>query len=307
MTAVAVTPRSFREVPGEHLDALRRSGLEARFPEVDRPLREPEMVDLVRGCWGLIVGVDPVTAAVMDAGPLRVVVKYGSGLDNVDLEAARERGVQVTATPGANTRSVAELTIALLLALARHVVTHDRGVRSGGWSRRMGWELAGRRLGLVGYGAVGREVARLAEALGMGVVAHDPHVGEAPVPLLPLDELLSTSDAVSLHVPLTEQTAGMIGSRELGLMRRGAVLVNTSRGGIVDEAALAEALSDGRLAGAACDCFDREPPAGSPLLGIDTFLASPHAGATTEEAARRTGLAAVEALLAAREEPLPER
>ena len=305
--AVAVTPRSFREVPGKHLEALRRSGLEARFPGVDRPLREPEMVDLVRGCWGLIVGVDPVTAAVMDAGPLRAVVKYGSGLDNVDLEAARARGVHVTATPGANTRSVAELTIALLLAMARHLVAHDREVRAGGWSRRMGWELAGRRLGLVGFGAVGREVAGLAAAMGMEVVAHDPYVADTPVPLLSLDELLSTSDAVSIHVPLTDETAGMIGVRELGLMRRGAVLVNTSRGGIVDEGALAEALRSGRLAGAACDCFDREPPEGSPLLEIDTFLASPHAGATTEEAARRTGMAAVEALLAAREELVPDR
>ena len=307
MTAVAVTPRSFREVPGEHLEALRRSGLEARFPQVPRPLREPEMIELVRGCWGLIVGVDPVTAAVMDAGPLRVVVKYGSGLDNVDLDAARVRGVRVTGTPGANTRSVAELTIALLLAVARHVVAHDREVRGGGWSRRMGWELAGRRLGVIGYGSVGREVAQLAAALGMEVVAHDPLVREAPVPLVPLDELLSTSDAVSLHVPLTEETAAMIGRRELGLMRAGAVLVNTSRGGVVDEAALAEALRDGRLAGAAFDCFDREPPGGSPLLEIDTFLASPHAGATTEEAARRAGVAAVRALLAAHEELGGER
>src|SRR5688572_8975206 len=121
MTAVALTPRSFRHTPGEHLDRLAASGLELRFPELDRPLDEAEMVELVRGCDGLLVGVDPVSDAVLAAGPLRVVVKYGSGLDNIDLAAAQRRGVHVASTPGANARSVAELAMALLLALARHV------------------------------------------------------------------------------------------------------------------------------------------------------------------------------------------
>ena len=300
MSAVAVSARSFRQVPGEHQELLRASGLPVRFAEADRPLDEEELVELVRGCWGLIVGVDPVTAAVLDAGPLRVVVRFGSGTDNVDLEAAGRRGVRVAATPGANARSVAELTIGLLLALARHLVVHDREIRSGSWSRHTGIELAGRRLGVVGYGAVGRQVAGIAGALGMEVVATDPAVRDAEVPLVDLETMLASSDAVTLHVPLVDDTRAMIGATQLDRMRPQALLVNTSRGGLVDEQALAQALAAGRLGGAAFDTFEREPPEASPLLALDNFIASPHAGAATMEAARRTGVAAVRELLAGR-------
>jgi D-3-phosphoglycerate dehydrogenase len=299
MTAVAVTPRSFRHTPGEHLDRLAASGLELCFPELDRPLDEAEMVELVRGCAGLVVGVDPVTDAVLAAGPLRVVVKYGSGLDNVDLAAARRRGVHVASTPGANARSVAELAMALLLALARRLCAHDRAVRAGSWARSTGVELAGRRLGLVGYGTVGRELGAIARAFGMEVAACDPLVAEADVELVPLDRLLASSDAVSLHLPLTPETAGLIGARELELMRPGAFLVNTARGGLVDEVALADALRSGSLGGAAFDVFSEEPPIDSPLLELDAFVASPHAGAATVEAVRRMAAAAVDLLLGA--------
>jgi D-3-phosphoglycerate dehydrogenase len=302
MTDVAITPRTFREVSGEHQELLRRSGLLARFPQRDRPLDESEMEDLVRGCWGLIVGVDPVTASVIDAGPLRVVVKFGSGTDNIDIEAARERGVRVEVTAGANARSVAELTIGLLLTLARHIAFHDRLLRSGGWTRRTGMELAGRLLGVVGYGAVGKEVAGLARGIGMRVMAHDPLVTEAEVPRVDLSTILSTCDAVTLHVPLQEETRGLIGPAELALMQPHALLVNTSRGGIVDEHALAEALSSGRLGGAAIDTFEEEPPRRSTLLRLDNFVGSPHAGAATLEAARRAGMTAVELLMAAARE-----
>jgi D-3-phosphoglycerate dehydrogenase / 2-oxoglutarate reductase len=298
VSEVAITPRSFRSVPGEHLEILRRAGVDVRYPEAERALDEADMVELVRGCWGLIVGVDPVTEAVLCAGPLRAVVKYGSGTDNIDIEAAGRRGVRVSATPGANARSVAELAVGLLLALARHIVAHDRSIRGGSWGRRMGIELAGRVLGIVGYGAVGRQVAALGRALGMQVVAHDRYVDHADVSLVDLDSLLMQADAVSLHVPLTDETRHLIGGRELALMRPDAILVNTCRGGVVDEEALARALVDGRLGGAAFDSFEREPPGASPLFEIDTFVASPHAGAATGEAARRTGLAAVTELLA---------
>ena len=297
MTAVAVTPRSFRETPGEHLDRL-RAELDVRFPEVDRPLDEEEMVELVRGCEGLIVGVDPVTARVLEAGPLRVVVKYGSGMDNIDVATAERRGVRVSSTPGANARSVAELAVALLLALARNVATHDRGVRQGSWKRRTGVELVGKRLGIVGYGAIGREVAEIARGgVGMEVVAHDPLVAEAAVPLLPLDEVLATSDALSLHLPLTDETRGLIGASELAAMKPTAFLVNTARGGLVDEVALADALQSGQLAGAALDGFEEEPLGVSPLRALDNVVLSPHAGAATREAVLRTASRAVDQLL----------
>jgi phosphoglycerate dehydrogenase-like enzyme len=163
-------------------------------------------------------------------------------------------------------------------------------------------ELSGRLLGVVGYGAVGREVAGLARGFGMRVMAHDPLVTEAEVPMVGLSTILSTSDAVTLHVPLQEETRGLIGPAELALMQPHALLVNTSRGGIVDERALAEALSSGRLGGAAIDTFEEEPPQRSPLLRLDNFVGSPHAGAATLEAARRAGMTAVELLMTAARE-----
>ena len=296
MTAVAVTPRSFRQTPGEHLERLR--SLDVRFPDLERPLDENEMLQLVSGCAGLIVGVDPVTQRVLEAGPLRVVVKYGSGMDNIDLEAAQRLDVRVSSTPGANARSVAELAVALLLALARNVATHDRGIRGGSWRRITGTELAGKRLGIVGYGAVGREVARIAErGLEMEIVAHDPFVEGADVPLVPFAELLATSDAVSLHLPLTPETRGLVGGRELAAMKETAFLVNTARGGLVDEEALSDSLRRGLLAGAALDGFAEEPLRESPLRELDNVLLSPHAGAATEEAVLRTAALAVDQLL----------
>jgi phosphoglycerate dehydrogenase-like enzyme len=296
LTVVAVTPRSFRQTPGVHLERL--AGLDVRFPDVERPLDEDEMVELVRGCSGLIVGVDPVTALVLEAGPLAVVVKYGSGTDNIDLDAAAARGVRVRSTPGANARSVAELAIGLLLTLARHISVHDRSVRAGSWRRMTGVELAGKRLGVIGYGAIGREVTRIAHGLDMQVVAHDPFVDEAEVPLVGLDELYATSDVVSLHLPLTRETRGFVGELELEAMKPSAFLINAARGGLVDERALAEALRSGALAGAALDGFEAEPLAQSPLRELDNVVLSPHAGASTHEAVLRAATRAVDQLLA---------
>jgi D-3-phosphoglycerate dehydrogenase / 2-oxoglutarate reductase len=297
VTRVAVTPRSLRQTPGAHLDRL-HAEVDVRFPDLDRPLDEDEMVELVRDCAGLIVGVDPVTPRVLEAGPLRVVVKYGSGMDNIDVEAARSRGVQVSSTPGTNARSVAELAIALLLTLARNVALHDRGVRAGSWRRLTGVELAGKQLGIVGYGAIGREVARIARGLDMNVVAHDPLVEEADVDLVLLDELYAASDAVSLHLPLTDETRGFVGDRELAAMKSTAFLINTARGGLVDESALADALRSGRLAGAGLDGFEMEPLGNSPLRQLDNVVLSPHAGASTYDAVLRTAAQAVDQLLA---------
>jgi D-3-phosphoglycerate dehydrogenase / 2-oxoglutarate reductase len=297
VTRVAVTPRSLRQTPGAHLDRL-HAEVDVRLPDLDRPLDEDEMVELVRDCAGLIVGVDPVTSRVLEAGPLRVVVKYGSGMDNIDVDAARALGVQVNSTPGTNARSVAELAIALLLTLARNVALHDRGVRAGSWRRATGMELAGKQLGIVGYGAIGRQVARIAQGLDMNVVAHDPFVEEADVPLVPLDELYAASDAVSLHLPLTDETRGLVGDRELAAMKSTAFLINTARGGLVDESALADALRSGRLAGAALDGFEMEPLGDSPLLQLDNVVLSPHAGASTYDAVLRTAAQAVDQLLA---------
>lgn len=278
---------------------LAASGLTPRYPSVDRHLTEKEMIELVDGCEALIVGIDPVTARVLDSGPLQVVAKYGSGLDNIDLRAAKERGVKVASTPGANSQAVAELTLAFLFALARRIVPHHTSAAAGRWDRHIGVELTGRRLGLIGLGQVGARVARMARALAMEVVAHDPYVSTAEVPLLTKDELVSSSDAVSLHVPLTEETRHLVDSSFLGLMRHGAYLINTARFGLADIDAVAGALASGRLAGAAFDDFGDRPGPGSKLWDLPGFLASPHAGASTVEAIERTGVAALEIVLEA--------
>lgn len=296
MIRIAVTPRSFRNSPGAHHDLLKTEDVDARFPDNDKPMQAEEMVTFVEGCAGLIVGTDEVTDAVLTAGPLRAVVKFGSGLDNIDLDAARDRKVAVDSTPGANARSVAELAIGLMVALARGIPLHDRAVREGQWSRRTGMELEGKTLGLIGCGAIGSEVLRMARGLGMEVLVHDPYADTGALNIS-LDQLLPTSDIVSLHMPLTDETAGMINADRLRAMKRGALLINTARGGVVDEEALVAVLEDGYLGGAAFDSFASEPPGDSPLLRLDSFIASPHAGAATVEAAERAGVRAVRRLL----------
>jgi D-3-phosphoglycerate dehydrogenase len=298
MTAVGVTPRSFRQTPGEHQRMLTTSDLEVRYPSADRPLGENEMIELFHGCRGAIVGLDAVTERVLAECGLEVLVRYGAGVDNVDLVAASRLGVRVANTPGMNAASVAELAIGLMFALARRITEHNRVVHQGGWKRTVGFELAGRRIGVLGLGAIGRCVADRAAGVGMTVVGHDPLATLAGVPLVSFDELVETSDVISIHAPLTDATARLFDTDAIARMRPGSLLINTSRGGIVDEPALAAALSRGHLAGAAVDCFETEPPgAANPLLGIDNLIALPHCGAATVEAAERTGVLAVDELL----------
>lgn len=284
-------------VDGRHRSRLVEVGAEVRYSRADHVLTEDEMVELVAGCDGLIVGLDPVTSRVLDAGPLRVVVKYGSGLDNIDLPAAAARGIAVHATPGSNSQAVAELAIGFLFVLARRIVDHHVAAAGGGWQRHIGFELAGRRLGLVGYGQIGRRVAAMAAGIGMNVIAHDPYVDKADVPLVSLDELIGSVDAVSLHLPLTPETRHFVNAALLAKMRRGAWLINTARGGLADLDAVAEALRTGQLGGAAFDDFEVRPGPESPIWRLPNFVASPHAGASTVEAIERTGLAAVEIAL----------
>ncbi|WP_169950454.1 phosphoglycerate dehydrogenase [Microbispora sp. H11081] len=308
MTTIAVTPRGFRQTAGRHQALLAEHGLTPRYPAVDRPLTGDELAELVTGCSAAIVGLDEVGPAVLATDTLRAVVRFGSGVDNVDLDAARRHGVLVARTPGANAVSVAELTIALIFAVARRVTSLDRSVRHGSWRRVPGFELAGRRLGIVGLGVVGREVASRAAALGLEVVAFDPVASEAQVPLVEFDELLTTSDIISIHCPLTDSTADMFGEAALRAMRPGSVLVNTARGGIVDEAALAAVLREGHLSGAALDCFAREPLSDSELIGLDNIILTPHCAGTTQEAVERAGVTAVqEVLRALAGEPLHHR
>lgn len=258
-------------------------------------------------------GVDVLLEAGAVIGPdeldllpdLRLAANYGVGYDNVDVDACRERGIAVTNTPGVLDAAVADLTLALILACRRHLVASDRFVRDGGWERGwaqpelLGRDLAGSTLGLVGMGRIGSEVARRAEAFGLKVAFHRRSDG------LPLDELLATADVVSLHVPLSPETQGLLSRERLALLRDGATLVNTARGAIVDEEALVDELVSGRIS-AGLDVYAAEPHVPDRLLGLANVVLTPHIASATEETRAAMTRVLVDNVLAyARGEPLP--
>ena len=244
----------------------------------------------------------PVSADLLHAGSnLQVVGRAGIGVDNIDIPAATRRGVAVVNAPNGNVRAAAEHTIALMFALARNIVPAHCKLVGGVWGKSafMGTEIAGKTLGIIGLGKVGSQVARKAQALDMDVIAYDPFIrAKDGIPLLELDDLLRRADVVTLHVPLTPITAGMIGARELGLMRATATLINCARGKVVDEGALYDACKSGRIAGAAVDAFASEPPGAHPLFTLPNLVVTPHLGGTTHESMRASALEVAEEVLA---------
>jgi len=247
-----------------------------------------------------------VTPELIALAPeLRVIGRAGAGVDNIDIAAATRRGVAVLNAPGANTISAAEHTLALLFALVRRVPWAAQTMQQGVWDRKSfaGMELRGKTLGIVGLGRIGAHVARVARALGMAVIAHDPYLpakraDDLGVALHPLDDLLAAADVVTLHLPLTDATRQLLGREQLARMKRGAVLVNAARGELVDEGALIEAVQSGHLSGAAVDVFAEEPlPKDSPMRGVDRLLLTPHLAASTQEAQERTALEICQAVL----------
>jgi D-3-phosphoglycerate dehydrogenase len=260
------------------------------YDSVDAALDDVGRYDAV------VVRVAELDAAVFDrARRLKVVAKHGTGLDNVDVDAASARGIVVCNTPGANARSVAEHATALLFGVRRALRPADSHVRAGNWDRSafVGRELTGDTLGLFGFGAIAREVADLAQGMGQSVCTYDPYVSDDDVParverVSDRRDLFERSDAVSVHAPLTPETRDAVSTEELHALGRDGVLVNTSRGAIVDEAALLAALDEGRLAGAGLDTFAEEPPgADHPLYARDDVLLTPHVGGVTAEALAR--------------------
>ena len=296
---MAATVFATRRFPARVRDELEAS-FELDVNDSEWPPSREELLRRSAGCDGLMTMLtDRIDDELLDAaGPqLRVVANFAVGFDNVDVPACTRRGVIVSNTPDVLTQATAELTIALLLALVRRVAEGDRLVRRREewiWAPNMllGRGLAGRTLGLVGYGRIGQAVAQLAEAHGMEVIFSTRTGG------LPLDELLARADAVSLHLPLSAETHHLIDERALGLMKPTAVLVNTSRGPIVDEAALARALAERPIAGAALDVFEREPKVTEELLGLENVVLTPHLGSATLETREAMGMLCVQALRA---------
>ncbi|HAD88110.1 MAG TPA: phosphoglycerate dehydrogenase [Rhodospirillaceae bacterium] len=298
---VAVTSRSFSKHP-ELRQALLDRYPNATFNDAGESLRGQALIDFLKGHEKAITALEPLDAALFDAVPeLRVVGKYGVGHDMIDLKAMQARGVKLGWTAGVNRRAVAELALGFALTLIRRVPTSLALVSGGEWRQVTGRQLSGRTVGIIGLGNVGKDLAGLLRAFDCRILAHDIHTDDnfcarVGVEMTGLDQLLSDSEVISIHLPLDDSTRGMIGANQLARMRDGAILINTARGNLVDEAALAAELGSGRLGAGAFDVFAAEPPENNALIGLDAFLATPHIGGSTEEAILAMGLAAIEGL-----------
>lgn len=261
-----------------------------------------EIIGKIPGYDALIVrSGTKATREIIEAGDLKIIGRAGVGLDNIDLEAAKEKGIEVVNSPEASTIAVTELVMGSIIALLRNIHHADRSMREGKWerSRFTGNELYGKTLGIVGFGRIGREVGIRARAFGMDIIAYDPNITaedarEFNAECAELDELLRKSDVVTLHIPLIESTRNLIDERKIGLMKDSAVIVNISRGGVIDENALYNALKEGKIGGAVLDVFENEPPEGSPLTGLENVVLMPHLGASTDEAQINAGTVVVE-------------
>jgi D-3-phosphoglycerate dehydrogenase len=302
---ILVTPRSLTKEGDPSLNLLRDAGYEVVLCSPGKAPGEEELIRLLPGCVGWLAGVEKIPDTVLAKAPdLRAISRNGTGVDSIDLAACERRGISVLRAEGANARGVAELTLALMLSLLRHIPWNDAKMKAGGWERRQGAELEGRTLGVIGTGRIGRLVTRFALAMDMKVVGHDayPDSGYAPSPgfrYASVGELLAAADIVTLHCPHTPGEKPLIDRQALALMKKDARLINTARAGLVDDAAVLEALDAGRLAGYAVDAYDKEPPDASPLLAHERVISTAHIGAYTAESVSKATRAAVDNLLAA--------
>lgn len=301
MPQILITTSSFDQDNNHALKSLQGAGLVIRMNPFRRRLTEAEVSDLLAGAdvVGMIAGVEPLTGGVFSrASELKVISRCGIGMDSVDCAAAEARGIKVFNTPEAPVTAVAELTLALMLDLLRHVGQADRNIRNGSWKQIMGNLLEFQTVGIVGFGRIGRRVGELVHAFGARILAHDKAAVDVPAyaKSCGLRELLEQSDIVTLHVPLEPGTGYLIGKRELKNMKQGAFLVNTARGGLVDESALHDALVSGHLAGAALDTYQQEPYSG-PLAKLSQTLLTAHMGSYAKEARAEMEREAAENLL----------
>ncbi len=293
------TSPSFGYFVQEPVEYLKSHGCEVELVPQQKKLSEQDLIQAVADRDAMVVGVEKITEPVIKAAKkMKIISKHGVGFDNIDLKAASKAGIVVTSAPGTNSDAVADLTIGLVVSLARHIPSSDSAVKAGAWPRVVGVELYRKVWGIIGLGRIGKRVAKRALGFDMRVLACDIVRDEAfakeyGVTYSPLDKVLAESDFVSMHVPLDASTRRMIGARELGLMKNGAFLVNISRGDIVDEEALYQALKKKRIRGAALDVFSQEPPGKSPLLALDNLIATPHMGAYTYEAFKEMGMVCV--------------
>ena len=302
---VLVTPTSYGKSDPRLCRELESQVGEVVYNTSGKPLKAAELIASLSSFDGYIAGLDEINRAVIESAPrLKVIARYGVGLDNVDLQAARERGIVVTYTPGANSTAVAELALGLILSLARSIPRASQETKAGGWPRLEGFSLDGKTVGLYGLGTIGKQVARRLAGFDCAILAYDV-VADAEfatahgVKLVSQEELLTLSDFLSLHCPALPETRGMVNDHFLNRMKPGSFLVNTARGELIDEAALVAALQSGHLRGAALDVYSKEPPgAENPLIKLSQVIATPHIGSHADGATYAMGRMALDDCLA---------
>lgn len=289
---ILVTPTSLQ--PEKNSDALARLKSYCNnlvFNQSGKPLEDKALIELLKDCDGYLAGLDQVTKKVLESCPkLKAISRYGAGYDRVDVTFARELGIPVANTPGANAQAVAELSFALLLSLARSIPYLHTKTAAGEWIRSTGTELYGKTLGIIGLGAIGKRVAACAEGFNMDLLAFDPYISndycnKHSITATDFKTLITKADFITLHLPLNDGTYHLIDRNAIAAMKPTAIIVNASRGGIIDESAAYEALSENKLGGLGLDAFEQEPPQASPLFSLPNVITTPHAGAHTAEAA----------------------
>lgn len=295
MHKVLVMPGSFGKFSEEPRNILTEAGLEIVY--LSKPkITEDEIIAKLEGVIAIIVGLEPITAKVMDANKnLKVIAKYGVGLDNIDLVAAKERNIEVVNTPGANADAVADFTIGLIIAAARGISLGDKALRLNQWPRIVGHQVYGATIGIIGLGAIGKGVAKRAKGFNMNIMAYDMYwdeefVKEYDIIKSSLEDIYKECDYISLHISLTEETRDMIKLEELKKMKPNAFIINCARGGLINETDLYNALKNKIIGGAAIDAFLVEPPEGSPLLELDNIICTPHLAGSSIDAINKMGI-----------------
>jgi len=300
---ILITSRSFASISDKPIKMLTKKGYEIQRNNTGRPYEKEEMLKLIRDVDGIIIGIDELSAEIIEeANKLKVISKYGIGVDNIDINMATNKKIIVTNTPTANVDAVADLTFGLILSLARRIPEADKKTKSGEWEKIIGKPVWEKTLGIIGLGKIGRQVVKRAQGFKMNILVYDLVKDEKfaqsyNIKYVNLEKLLQKSDYITIHIPLNDATRGMISYKELGKVKKEAFLINTSRGGIVDEEALYDALRNNKLRGAALDVYNNEPPGKSPLKELDNVIMTPHIAAYTEEAIENMSIQAAQNLI----------
>ena len=293
---ILITPRAFAKNGMKEIEKLKQQGWEIHLNDTGKSYSHEEFVKYAKDVDGIIIGVDIADREMLKSCKnLKAIAKYGVGVDNIDLDTAKELGIKISRTVGSNSVSVAEHTIALMFACAKRIVDGAINVKNGKWNKNYEIELMGKKIGIIGFGNIGRHVSRLAQGIGMNVCAYDvfpineKYAKEHNIQICSLDELVRTSDVITIHTPLTSETKDMINAERLKEMKTTAIVINAARGGIINEADLYEALVNKEIFAAGFDVFSTEPPkTDEKLLRLDNFILTPHAASKTLEADMNT-------------------